>query len=121
VADLAERQFDAIAAPTLLIVGEEVPTVLEYNRAALDRLACAAELHVVEGAGHLFEGARRRGEVATVAGEWFGHHLCWKRSGRALLCPTGMGLQRILGGGVPHDSTSPSDSQPSRQYDYEIR
>jgi len=69
--DMASEVLDEITVPTLFIVGGADTQVLELNREAYDQLACEKELHVVEGAGHLFEGEGELGEVADVAADWF--------------------------------------------------
>lgn len=73
--DLATGVLDSVAAPTLLIVGGDDQHVLELNREVLSELAGPAELSVVEGAGHLFEGEGELESVAERAGEWFVDHL----------------------------------------------
>ncbi len=62
-------------APTLLIVGGNDEVVLDLNRAALELLACEAELRVVEGATHLFEEPGALDEIASHARAWFVRHL----------------------------------------------
>lgn len=69
--DMASDVLDEVAAPTLFIVGGADTQVLELNRDAYDRLPCEKELHVVEGAGHLFEEEDELEEVADVAADWF--------------------------------------------------
>ncbi len=69
--DLASEALDEVGAPTLFIVGGNDTQVLERNRDALDRLSCEHDLHVVAGAGHLFEGEGELEEVAEVAADWF--------------------------------------------------
>jgi len=69
--DLASGSLDAVRAATLFVVGGADTQVLELNRAAYDRLPCEKELHVVPGAGHLFEGEADLEEVAAVAADWF--------------------------------------------------
>jgi len=69
--DMAGEAFDAVEAPTLLIVGGADTQVLELNREADAQLACKTKLHVVEGAGHLFESEGELEEVADVAADWF--------------------------------------------------
>jgi dienelactone hydrolase len=69
--DMAEERLDEVRAPTLFIVGGADTQVLERNREAYDRLSCEKELHVVGGAGHLFEGDGELEEVAEVAANWF--------------------------------------------------
>lgn len=73
--DMASAVLDEISVPTLFIVGGADPQVLELNRDAYDRLSCEKELHVVEGAGHLFEEEGELEEVADVAADWFAETL----------------------------------------------
>ncbi|RXK49002.1 dienelactone hydrolase family protein [Halorientalis pallida] len=73
--DLAADALTSVRAPTLLIVGSEDRQVLSSNRTAADRLPGRAELHVVEGAGHLFEEPGELEAVATVAADWFAEWL----------------------------------------------
>ncbi|WP_254545199.1 dienelactone hydrolase family protein [Halomarina pelagica] len=73
--DLAADALDRIAAPTLFVVGGADAQVLDLNREAYDELAGERELHVVEGAGHLFEGPGELEEVADAAADWFAEHL----------------------------------------------
>lgn len=73
--DLASDRLDEVRAATLFIVGGEDADVLERNREAFDALDCEADLQVVEGAGHLFEGPGELEEVADLAGDWFADHL----------------------------------------------
>lgn len=69
--DLAMHRLREVAAPTLLIVGENDREVLRLNRAAFDRLACEKELRVVKGATHLFEEPGTLEEAALLASAWF--------------------------------------------------
>lgn len=73
--DMATEALADVQAPTLFIVGGADTQVLELNRDAYDRLSCEKNLHVVEGAGHLFEGDGELEEVATVAADWFAETL----------------------------------------------
>jgi pimeloyl-ACP methyl ester carboxylesterase len=73
--DMASEILDEITVPTLFIVGGADTQVLELNREAYDQLACEKELHVVEGAGHLFEGEGELEDVADVAADWFAESL----------------------------------------------
>jgi pimeloyl-ACP methyl ester carboxylesterase len=73
--DMASEVLDEITVPTLFIVGGADTQVLELNREAYNQLACEKELHVVEGAGHLFEGEGELEEVADVAADWFAESL----------------------------------------------
>ncbi|MFC4541409.1 dienelactone hydrolase family protein [Halosolutus amylolyticus] len=69
--DMASDVLDEVRAPTLFIVGGGDTQVLELNREAKAQLSCEKDLHVVEGAGHLFEGEGELEEVADVAADWF--------------------------------------------------
>jgi putative phosphoribosyl transferase len=69
--DLAAEALERVEAPTLAIVGGNDPVVLELNRQALARMNCVKHLHVLPGAGHLFEEPGALSEVATLAGAWF--------------------------------------------------
>ena len=69
--DLAEEVLEDVEAASCFIVGGADTGVLEANREAHDRLTCEKELHVVEGAGHLFEGEGELEEVTAVAADWF--------------------------------------------------
>jgi putative phosphoribosyl transferase len=73
--DLAGGALERIVAPTLLIVGGADGGVLALNRSAFERLACEKRLHVVPGAGHLFEEPGALAEVAGEAAGWFTRHL----------------------------------------------
>lgn len=73
--DMAMPSLPKVIAPTLLIVGEQDPEVLQLNRLALAMLAGAKELTIVPGATHLFEEPGALGKVATLARDWFLRHL----------------------------------------------
>lgn len=73
--DLTAADLGAVRAPTLLIVGSEDPQVVDVNRSAAAELDVEHELHLVEGARHLFEGPGELDEVADRAGDWFRRHL----------------------------------------------
>jgi dienelactone hydrolase/ribosome-associated translation inhibitor RaiA len=73
--DLAAQALPFVAAPTLLIVGGDDPTVLDLNRKAFDMLRCPKELAVVPGAGHLFEEPGTLEQVARQARTWFTRYL----------------------------------------------
>jgi putative phosphoribosyl transferase len=73
--DLAGPRLADVRAPTLLIVGGGDEVVLDFNRGALELLACEAELRVVDGATHLFEEPGALDEVASHARAWFIRHL----------------------------------------------
>ncbi|RQG95480.1 dienelactone hydrolase family protein [Natrarchaeobius chitinivorans] len=69
--DMASEALEAVRAPTLFVVGSADTQVLERNRDARAHLTCENDLHVVEGAGHLFESEGELEEVADVAADWF--------------------------------------------------
>ena len=73
--DLAGAALEHVAAPTLLIVGENDPEVLELNRQAEAALRCRSELAVVPGATHLFEEPGALERVAALASAWFLQYL----------------------------------------------
>ena len=64
-----------VRAATLLIVGGNDVQVIELNRVALAVLRCEKELVIVPGATHLFEEPGTLDKVASLAREWFQHHL----------------------------------------------
>jgi dienelactone hydrolase len=69
--DLADDALERVHAPTLAIVGGNDPLVLDLNRKALARMNCVKALHVIPGAGHLFEEPGALEEVAKLARAWF--------------------------------------------------
>jgi putative phosphoribosyl transferase len=73
--DLAGDALAEVDVPTLLIVGERDPRVLQMNREAARRLRASWRLEVVAGASHLFEEPGALEEVARLAGGWFTEHL----------------------------------------------
>jgi dienelactone hydrolase len=73
--DLAEPYLDRVVAPTLLIVGEHDPLVIELNEAAYAALNTEKDLAVVPGATHLFEEPGALEQVAQLAANWFRRYL----------------------------------------------
>jgi putative phosphoribosyl transferase len=73
--DLAGPMLPAVGQPTLLIVGDRDPVVLDLNRRALRELGGEARLEVVPGATHLFEEPGALELVARLARAWFVRHL----------------------------------------------
>ncbi|MBO3744080.1 dienelactone hydrolase family protein [Actinoplanes flavus] len=73
--DLAGPALIEVRAPTLLIVGELDPQVIDLNEEARNTMRIRAELRIVAGATHLFEEAGALETVADEAGHWFGDHL----------------------------------------------
>jgi putative phosphoribosyl transferase len=74
-ADLAGAALPSVHQPTLLIVGEQDPVVLDLNRQAGAQLGGESELAVVPGATHLFEEPGALERVAELATDWFTRHL----------------------------------------------
>lgn len=74
--DLAGRKaLTEVRCPTLLIVGGNDDVVIELNQQAYALLACPKQLQIVPGATHLFEEPGTLEQVATLAADWFRHHL----------------------------------------------
>jgi putative phosphoribosyl transferase len=53
--DLAGAALPVVRAPTLLIVGDNDPLVLELNRQASELMQTERRLEIIPGASHLFE------------------------------------------------------------------
>jgi pimeloyl-ACP methyl ester carboxylesterase len=73
--DLAGEYLRLVNQPTLLIVGEQDPTVIELNRKAMEQIPGETRLDIIPGATHLFEEPGALEEVARLARDWFVHHL----------------------------------------------
>jgi putative phosphoribosyl transferase len=73
--DLAKDALERVTAPTLLIVGERDPQVLDLNAEAAERMRNPATIEVVSRAGHLFEEEGALERVAQLAVDWFAAHL----------------------------------------------
>ncbi|MBC2839512.1 dienelactone hydrolase family protein [Robiginitalea sp. SC105] len=69
--DLAMAWLSDVASPTLFLVGEMDPAVLELNKKAYDELHCTKELKIVPGASHLFEEPGKLEMVARESTAWF--------------------------------------------------
>jgi putative phosphoribosyl transferase len=72
--DLAGPALGSVHQPTLLIVGERDPVVLDLNRRAVTELAGEARLAIVPGATHLFPEPGTLEQVAQLARDWFVGH-----------------------------------------------
>ena len=74
--DMAGVHLRRVFSPTLLLVGEMDPEVLEMNRTALKEIgAPVKKLVVIPKATHLFEEPGTLDLVAKHAAEWFSEHL----------------------------------------------
>ena len=73
--DLAGEFLRSVHAPTLLIVGERDPVVIELNREAMQKLSAETDLKIIPGVSHLFEEPGALEQVAHLATEWFVRHL----------------------------------------------
>jgi putative phosphoribosyl transferase len=73
--DLAGAALTSVRSPTLLIVGDNDPQVLDLNRVALRELGPGSALEVIPGASHLFEEPGALDSVARRAARWFQRHL----------------------------------------------
>ncbi|MHA6797595.1 dienelactone hydrolase family protein (plasmid) [Pseudonocardia bannensis] len=73
--DLADEHLHQVRQPTLLIVGERDPVVIELNRQAMRKLGGETRLEIVPGATHLFEEPGTLEQVAGLARDWFLRHL----------------------------------------------
>ena len=73
--DLAIGALENVKSPTLLIVGGNDLTVIELNKEAYSKMQCEKEMHIIAGAGHLFEEIKALEEVAMLAGKWFYKYL----------------------------------------------
>jgi putative phosphoribosyl transferase len=73
--DLAHDALRSVEAPTLLIVGELDPLVIELNREAFELIPAPKELEIVPGASHLFEEPGTLEQVSDLAAAWFLRYL----------------------------------------------
>jgi dienelactone hydrolase len=73
--DLVMDELPGVAAPTLLIVGQNDQSVLYLHEEVMLGLRCPRELKIVPGATHLFEEPGTLETVAALARDWFLQHL----------------------------------------------
>ena len=73
--DLAGQHLHQVPQPTLLIVGERDPIVIDLNRQAMNRLQGQKHLVIIPGASHLFEEPGTLEQVAALARDWFVRYL----------------------------------------------
>jgi pimeloyl-ACP methyl ester carboxylesterase len=69
--DLAGDYLRLVRQPTLLIVGERDPVVIDLNRQAMETLRGEVQLEIVPSASHLFEEPGALEIVARLARDWF--------------------------------------------------
>jgi putative phosphoribosyl transferase len=81
--DMAGASLSELQAPTLFIVGENDPQVLEMNLAAAKELRCEHDTIIIAGASHLFEEPGALERVAELARAWFLAHLAGERATRS--------------------------------------
>jgi putative phosphoribosyl transferase len=73
--DLAGEYLRAIAAPTLLLVGDPDAQVIDLSERARAQMQALARLELISGATHLFEEPGTLEQVATLARDWFLQYL----------------------------------------------
>jgi putative phosphoribosyl transferase len=73
--DLGGPALRSVRQPTLLIVGERDPVVLDLNRRATQAIGGEARLEIVPGATHLFQEPGTLEQVARLARDWFVRYL----------------------------------------------
>jgi putative phosphoribosyl transferase len=73
--DLAAAHLPKVGQPTLLIVGERDPIVIDLNRKAAQKVGGEIRLEIIPGATHLFEEPGTLEQVAHLARDWFLRHL----------------------------------------------
>ena len=73
--DLAGSRLSQVRQPTLLIVGERDPVVIDLNREAERQIPGETRLVIIPGATHLFEEPGTLEQVARLARDWFLRHL----------------------------------------------
>lgn len=79
--DLAAGNLELVEAPTLLIVGERDPAVLELNQEAAERMHAPVTIETVAGATHLFEEEGALDRVGELTVDWFARHVGGETSG----------------------------------------
>ena len=72
--DLADNALLHVKAPTLLLVGENDPVVLQLNQQAMTQLKAEKHLQIIPGATHLFEEPGTLVQVAQASALWFQEH-----------------------------------------------
>lgn len=73
--DLAEAWLSHVQAPTLFVVGGADAEVLSLHRPLLPKMRAPAQLQLVPGAGHLFEGPGELEAVSALVVAWLRAYL----------------------------------------------
>lgn len=73
--DLAMDIVTSVKSPTLLIVGQNDPQVIELNQEIYQLLNTSKKLEIIPGATHLFEEPGTLQKVAELASDWFKKYL----------------------------------------------
>ncbi len=79
--DLAMDEIENVKSPTLLIVGENDPKVIELNNIAFQSLNTTKRVEIVPGATHLFEETGTLEKTAELARDWFKKYLVHDKKG----------------------------------------
>lgn len=82
--DLAGQFLPHVQAPTLLLVGERDPVVIELNQEASQQMQAECQIEVVPRASHLFEEPGTLEQAAEHARDWFSRYLVAGGSARRL-------------------------------------
>lgn len=69
--DLAMDEIAKVKSPTLLIVGEKDPQVIELNKLAYNALNTTKRFDIIPGATHLFEESGTLEKMAELTSDWF--------------------------------------------------
>lgn len=77
---LPPQVLDRVAAPTLLIVGDQDRRAMRSNTNAMKRLGTACRLSAIPGAGHFFTESGALEEVARQSTMWFEKHFTNRRA-----------------------------------------
>lgn len=73
--DLAMDEIKKVKSPTLFIVGENDPQVIELNQQALSALNTTKKIEIIPKATHLFEEPGTLEKAAEFASDWFKKYL----------------------------------------------
>ena len=65
------EDLNRVKSPTLLLVGGKDGVVIDLNKKAQFEMNAICELHIIEGASHLFEEPGKLEIVAQHTNDWF--------------------------------------------------